>query len=180
LIPADGARGRRSVLSAHAPVPGARARRSDSSGSGQRTRRRGGAGRTSAGSGEMRISGCGSNWGFPPRRRHSSRRRRRRKKKKKKKKDRGRISPTGGSPHPRHRSRLRWRENRRLGRARGRSPPGSLRRGRRGPQRCRRAPRRRRCAWQMLTVKIRQPSHEFTFGVGMSFIPYPLVLTPVV
>jgi Leucine-rich repeat (LRR) protein len=30
------------------------------------------------------------------------------------------------------------------------------------------------------TVKIRQPSHEFTFGVGISFIPYPLVLTPVV
>jgi hypothetical protein len=33
---------------------------------------------------------------------------------------------------------------------------------------------------EMLTVKIRQPSHEFTFGVGMSFILYPLVLTPVV
>jgi hypothetical protein len=32
----------------------------------------------------------------------------------------------------------------------------------------------------LLTVKSRQPSHEFTFGVGMSFIPYPLVLTPVV
>jgi hypothetical protein len=32
---------------------------------------------------------------------------------------------------------------------------------------------------EMLTVKIRQPSHEFTFGVGISFIPYPLVLTPV-
>jgi hypothetical protein len=32
---------------------------------------------------------------------------------------------------------------------------------------------------EMLTVKFRQPSHEFTFGVGMSFIPYPLVLTPV-
>jgi hypothetical protein len=32
----------------------------------------------------------------------------------------------------------------------------------------------------VLTVKIRQPNHEFTFGVGMSFIPYPLVLTPVV
>jgi hypothetical protein len=32
----------------------------------------------------------------------------------------------------------------------------------------------------VLTVKIRQPSHEFTFGVGISFIPYPLVLTPVV
>jgi hypothetical protein len=31
---------------------------------------------------------------------------------------------------------------------------------------------------EMLTVKFRQPSHEFTFGVGMSFIPYPLVLTP--
>jgi hypothetical protein len=29
-----------------------------------------------------------------------------------------------------------------------------------------------------LTVKIRQPSHEFTFGVGMSFIPYLVVLTP--
>jgi hypothetical protein len=33
---------------------------------------------------------------------------------------------------------------------------------------------------EVLTVKIRQPSHEFNFGVGMSFIPYPLVLTPVV
>jgi hypothetical protein len=32
----------------------------------------------------------------------------------------------------------------------------------------------------LLMVKIRQPSHEFTFSVGMSFIPYPLVLTPVV
>jgi hypothetical protein len=43
-----------------------------------------------------------------------------------------------------------------------------------------------RCGWlgvdgvYLLTMKIRQPSHEFTFGVGMSFIPYPLVLTPVV
>jgi hypothetical protein len=33
---------------------------------------------------------------------------------------------------------------------------------------------------EILTMKIRQPSHEFTFGVGISFIPYPLVLTPVV
>jgi hypothetical protein len=33
---------------------------------------------------------------------------------------------------------------------------------------------------EVLTVKIRQPSHEFNFGVGMSFILYPLVLTPVV
>jgi hypothetical protein len=31
---------------------------------------------------------------------------------------------------------------------------------------------------EMLTVKIRQPSHEFTFGVDMSFILYPLVLPP--
>jgi hypothetical protein len=31
---------------------------------------------------------------------------------------------------------------------------------------------------EMLTVKIRQPSHEFSFGVGISFTPYPLVLTP--
>jgi hypothetical protein len=33
---------------------------------------------------------------------------------------------------------------------------------------------------EMLTVKFRQPSHEFTFGIGMSFISYPLVLTPLV
>jgi hypothetical protein len=33
---------------------------------------------------------------------------------------------------------------------------------------------------EMLTVKFRQPSHEFTFGVGICFIPYPLVLTPLV
>jgi hypothetical protein len=32
----------------------------------------------------------------------------------------------------------------------------------------------------LLTVKFRQPIHEFTFRVGMSFIPYPLVLTLVV
>jgi hypothetical protein len=31
---------------------------------------------------------------------------------------------------------------------------------------------------EMLTVKFRQPSHEFTFGVDMTFISYPLVLTP--
>jgi hypothetical protein len=33
---------------------------------------------------------------------------------------------------------------------------------------------------EMLTVKFRQPSHEFTFGVGMIFVSYPLVLTPMV
>jgi hypothetical protein len=33
---------------------------------------------------------------------------------------------------------------------------------------------------EMLTVKFCQPSHEFTFGVGMTFITYPLVLTPMV
>jgi hypothetical protein len=33
---------------------------------------------------------------------------------------------------------------------------------------------------EMLTVKFRQPSHEFTFAVGMSFISYPLVLTPLI
>jgi hypothetical protein len=32
----------------------------------------------------------------------------------------------------------------------------------------------------VLTVKFCQPSHEFTFGVGIIFIPYPLVLTPLV
>jgi hypothetical protein len=39
---------------------------------------------------------------------------------------------------------------------------------------------RRITRWCLLTVKIRQPSHKFTFGVGISFILYPLVLTPVV
>jgi hypothetical protein len=33
---------------------------------------------------------------------------------------------------------------------------------------------------EMLMVKFRQPSHEFTFGVDMSFILYPLVLIPLV
>jgi hypothetical protein len=33
---------------------------------------------------------------------------------------------------------------------------------------------------ELLTVKFRQPSHEFTFGVGMNFVSYPSVLTPVV
>jgi hypothetical protein len=33
---------------------------------------------------------------------------------------------------------------------------------------------------EMLTVTFRQHSHEFTFGVGMNFITYPLVLTLVV
>jgi hypothetical protein len=33
---------------------------------------------------------------------------------------------------------------------------------------------------EMLTVKFRRPSHEFTFGVGMNFISYPLALTPLV
>jgi hypothetical protein len=33
---------------------------------------------------------------------------------------------------------------------------------------------------ELLTVKFRQPSHEFTFSVGMSFVSNPLVLTSVV
>jgi hypothetical protein len=33
---------------------------------------------------------------------------------------------------------------------------------------------------EMLTAKFHQPSHEFTVGVGINFISYPLVLTPVV
>jgi hypothetical protein len=33
---------------------------------------------------------------------------------------------------------------------------------------------------EMLAVKFRQPSYEFTFGVDMSFILYPLVLTPLI
>jgi hypothetical protein len=33
---------------------------------------------------------------------------------------------------------------------------------------------------ELLMVKFRQPSHEFTLGVDMSFILYPLVLTLVV
>jgi hypothetical protein len=37
----------------------------------------------------------------------------------------GRVSPIGGSPHPRHRSWLRWLEQHRLGRARRHPPPGN-------------------------------------------------------
>jgi hypothetical protein len=33
---------------------------------------------------------------------------------------------------------------------------------------------------EMLTVNFLQPSHEFTFSVGINFISYPLVLTPLV
>jgi hypothetical protein len=33
---------------------------------------------------------------------------------------------------------------------------------------------------EMWTVKFCQPSHEFTFDIGMDFISYPLVLTPLV
>jgi hypothetical protein len=45
---------------------------------------------------------------------------------------------------------------------------------------CRRLRTNAAAATSLLKVKIRQPSHEFIFGVGISFIPYPLVLTPVV
>jgi hypothetical protein len=31
---------------------------------------------------------------------------------------------------------------------------------------------------RLLTVKFRQPSHEFSFGVDISFKLYPLVVTP--
>jgi hypothetical protein len=37
-----------------------------------------------------------------------------------------------------------------------------------------------RTAVLVLTVEFHQPSHEFTFGVGKTFVSYPLVLTPVV
>jgi hypothetical protein len=33
---------------------------------------------------------------------------------------------------------------------------------------------------EMLMENFRQPRHEFTFGVDMNFISYPLVLTPLV
>jgi hypothetical protein len=35
-------------------------------------------------------------------------------------------------------------------------------------------------AARMLMVNFRQPSQEFTFGVGINFISYPLVLTPLI
>jgi hypothetical protein len=40
--------------------------------------------------------------------------------------------------------------------------------------------RTRSTSESMLTVNFRQPSHEFTFGVDMNFMSYPLVLTPLV
>jgi hypothetical protein len=33
---------------------------------------------------------------------------------------------------------------------------------------------------EMLTVKFCQPRHEFTFGVDITFISYPLVLIPLI
>jgi hypothetical protein len=36
------------------------------------------------------------------------------------------------------------------------------------------------CVVALLTVKFRQPRHEFTFGVGMTFIYYAFLLTPLV
>jgi hypothetical protein len=73
------------------------------------------------------------------------------------------------------------------------SPPMHLplrRRGGAGEARCGRKPEQQQpepgvaesdaSSSTLLTVKIRQPSHEFTFGVGMTFVSYPLVLTPVV
>jgi hypothetical protein len=33
---------------------------------------------------------------------------------------------------------------------------------------------------ELLTMKFRQPSHEFTFDVGMTFVSYPFLLTPMV
>jgi hypothetical protein len=39
-------------------------------------------------------------------------------------------------------------------------------------------PRKR--ARPVLTLNFRQPSHEFTFGVGLNYISYSLVLTPLV
>jgi hypothetical protein len=42
------------------------------------------------------------------------------------------------------------------------------------------APQNQGAGVPLLMVKICQPSHVFTFSVAISFIPYPLVLTPVV
>jgi hypothetical protein len=32
----------------------------------------------------------------------------------------------------------------------------------------------------LLTVNFHQPSHEFTFGVSINLISYPMVLTPLI
>jgi hypothetical protein len=56
--------------------------------------------------------------------------------------DRGQGLPDRWELAPRHRSRLRWRENRRLGRTQRRLPLGSLRQRRRDPRRRQCAPRR--------------------------------------
>jgi hypothetical protein len=67
-----------------------------------------------------------------------------------------------------------------LGRS-GQASRPSLFRRRFGPQFHEREDDSTLSTWRrLLTVKIRQPSHEFTFGVGMTFVSYSLVLTPVV
>jgi hypothetical protein len=37
-----------------------------------------------------------------------------------------------------------------------------------------------RLYWLLFMVNFCQPSHEFTFGVGINLIPYSLVLTPLI
>jgi hypothetical protein len=96
----------------------------------------------SVGSRGVRSSGCASSRDSPRPGHRSTRRRTR----KRRKRIGGRFSPTGGSLHPHHRSRLRWQENHHLGRAQGHPPLGGLRGRRHEPWRRQRAPWRRRCA----------------------------------
>jgi hypothetical protein len=120
-----------------------RARSSSGNRSGRRVRRSGGSGAGSAGSREMRSSGCASSRDFLPWQRRSTRCR---EKKRKRKATGGRHLPRGGSLRPPHREPWRRRRSKRLRRARKRPPPSGLRRRRRTPQRCRQALRRHRCA----------------------------------
>jgi hypothetical protein len=126
-----------------------RARRNCESRSGWIVGESGTRGGGSAGSGRARRSGCASSRDFPRPGQRSTHRGTR----KRRKRIGGRFSPTGGSLHPRHRSRLRWQENHRLGWAQGHPPPGGLRRRRHepwrrqhAPRRCLRARRRHPCA----------------------------------
>jgi hypothetical protein len=100
----------------------------------------------SAANGGTRSSGCTSSKGSPHRGPRSTRHRTRRRERRKR--SGGRPSLIAGSLHPRHRSRLRWQERHRLGRAQGRPSPGNRQQRQRGPRRRQRASQRRPRTWR--------------------------------
>jgi hypothetical protein len=111
-----------------------RARRSSDNRSGWIAEESATRGDGSTGSRGARSSGCASSRDSP-RPGQRSTRRRTIKRRKRRKRIGGRFSPIGGSLHPRHRSRLWWQENHRLGQDQAVYDGGGTSRERRGGSR---------------------------------------------